>query len=40
MLYINWVIYIVINIYIFEGVKGYIYNFFKKTIVTWHILFY
>jgi hypothetical protein len=32
MLYINWVIYIVINIYIyiFEGVKGYIYNFFKK----------
>jgi hypothetical protein len=30
MLYINWVIYIVIDIYIyiFAGVKGYIYNLF------------
>jgi hypothetical protein len=36
MLYINLVIYIVINIYIyiyiFEGVKGYIYNLFKKKL--------
>jgi hypothetical protein len=30
MLYINWAIYIVTNIYIFEGVKGYIYNLFLK----------